>query len=231
MEPTVMRGYVFKQSAFYTNQLRYLVCDPYAGTLARYESESYYPSKPIETIPLKEILEVRVIPKEDLQWLADKNLFYFEVFHTGRLIYCTESRQVTECWVECIFKMVAMSLLSKEKVRKVTGSKKVIKTTLREILSDSSWKGESVLEKSRGQSVFGSLLQRNSESMEKSSTVESPPTRKLKVFEHDRMDSLDIGSRTRERTGTSPIFEKSEDKLESTCSTETRVESRLVAPT
>lgn len=36
LQPYVMRGEVFKQTVFYTNQLRYLVCDPFEGTLARY---------------------------------------------------------------------------------------------------------------------------------------------------------------------------------------------------
>jgi hypothetical protein len=47
VEPFIIQGHVYKQTMFYTNQLRYLVCDPFTGKLSRYELEKDYPKKPI----------------------------------------------------------------------------------------------------------------------------------------------------------------------------------------
>lgn len=72
-----MIGNIYKQAVIYGLDPKFLVCNPYEGTLIYYDDEDDYPRKPSEVIPLVSIINVRIVPKREYQWLMKKSYYYF----------------------------------------------------------------------------------------------------------------------------------------------------------
>ena len=70
---TIFRGNILKAKRPFMNlKDRYLVIDPFQGSVIRYESFSDYPKKPKEITPLNKVKGVKVVAEEDKSWHMKK---------------------------------------------------------------------------------------------------------------------------------------------------------------
>lgn len=100
-KPPIVKGYIYKCGGLFFNlRRRYLVINPDEGTLIRYKEEKDYPLKPMEIIPLKDIMDLKRIKKE---WFLQDNYSYFEFFYDSRYIFGCESQENAENWVRYIY--------------------------------------------------------------------------------------------------------------------------------
>jgi hypothetical protein len=58
---------------------RYLLIDPFQGSMIRYESESDFPRKPKEITPLNSLKNLKILTEEEKSWHMKKELFYFQI--------------------------------------------------------------------------------------------------------------------------------------------------------
>ncbi|KRX00795.1 Protein kinase-like domain [Pseudocohnilembus persalinus] len=74
--PPIVKGMAYKHGNWtLTLRKRFFVLNPDQGTLVRYKEKKYYPMKPMEVIPLKDIQNVQHI---DRSWYMKGNIHYFE---------------------------------------------------------------------------------------------------------------------------------------------------------
>lgn len=76
-----------------------MVCDPYQGTLVKYEKKEDYPKKPKEVIPLLEITNVQM-KREDKK---KKGHSYIEIHKPDKIVLATKSYNCAVRWVQVIF--------------------------------------------------------------------------------------------------------------------------------
>ncbi len=58
---------------------RFLVVDPFQGSIFRYESEDDYPKKPIEITSLSTVVNAKLVEDSDKSWHMRRDLVYFEL--------------------------------------------------------------------------------------------------------------------------------------------------------
>lgn len=74
-EVAILRGVLSKAKAVFLSLTeRYVVLDPYEGTIIRYDDEESCPKRPKEIIPLASIdySSIRMIPPKDKTWQMKK---------------------------------------------------------------------------------------------------------------------------------------------------------------
>lgn len=70
---TIVRGTILKAKRPFMNlKERYLLIDPFQGSMIRYECASDYPKKPKEITPLSNLKGMKVIEKEDMAFYMKK---------------------------------------------------------------------------------------------------------------------------------------------------------------
>ena len=58
---------------------RYLLVDPFQGSLIRYEIKTDYPKKPKEITPLYSLNDIHILEEEEKSWHMKKELTYFVI--------------------------------------------------------------------------------------------------------------------------------------------------------
>ena len=77
---TIFRGNILKaKRPFMSLKERYLVIDPFQGSVIRYENFSDYPKKPKEITPLNKVKGIKVVREEEKSWHMKKELSYFVI--------------------------------------------------------------------------------------------------------------------------------------------------------
>jgi hypothetical protein len=77
---TIVRGVVMKAKRPFMNlKERYILIDPFQGSMIRYESANDFPKKPKEITPLSNLNGLKIIEKEDMAFYMKKELFYFTI--------------------------------------------------------------------------------------------------------------------------------------------------------
>ncbi|EGR29479.1 protein kinase domain protein [Ichthyophthirius multifiliis] len=100
-KPPIVKGNIHKIGTFLVNiKKRYLVINPDEGTLIRYKSQQNYPLKPIEVIPLKDIVHIQMITKS---WFMPNNFSYFEFNYPNRQVYGCKFQQAAKKWAEYLY--------------------------------------------------------------------------------------------------------------------------------
>lgn len=107
-KPELIKGTVFKTGMFFRNlNTRYLELNTNERALIRYESKKDHPTKPIEIIPLRDIVSVKEC--QDRMFLQN-GFYYFEVNYESRNIFATKSRETTTRWVQATNEAVDYAL-------------------------------------------------------------------------------------------------------------------------
>lgn len=77
---TIVRGVIMKAKRPFMNlKERYLLIDPFQGSMIRYENAHDFPKKPKEITPLNSLNGLKIIEKEDMAFYMKKELFYFTI--------------------------------------------------------------------------------------------------------------------------------------------------------
>lgn len=123
-KPDAIRGTVFKTGMFFRNlNTRYLELNTNERCLIRYESKEGYPNKPIEIIPLRDVVSV----KENSERLFFQHgFYYFEVNYDSRNIFATKSQNLTTKWVQSINEAVDYALKYESTIKDMTLDEKAM---------------------------------------------------------------------------------------------------------
>ena len=77
---TIVRGLILKAKRPFMNlKERYLLIDPFQGSMIRYESLEDYPKKPKEITPLNSLSGLKIVEKEDMSFYMKKEMIYFSI--------------------------------------------------------------------------------------------------------------------------------------------------------
>ena len=100
---TISRGIIMKaKRPFMSLKERYLVVDPFQGSLIRYESKADFPKKPKEITPLSKLKGIHIIADHDRSWHMKKELVYFTIEEPNKEIYACKYRHTAQKWVGSI---------------------------------------------------------------------------------------------------------------------------------
>ena len=100
---TVFRGVILKaKRPFMTLKERYLVVDPFQGSLIRYEAKADFPKKPKEITPLSKLRSIHIIADGDRSWHMKKELVYFTIEEPNKEIYACKHRHTAQKWANSI---------------------------------------------------------------------------------------------------------------------------------
>lgn len=85
---TIVRGEILKaKRPFMTLKERYILIDPFQGSLIRYENSGDFPKKPKEITPLSSLDGMKMIDKDDMSFYMKKDMFYFIIEEPNRELY------------------------------------------------------------------------------------------------------------------------------------------------
>lgn len=85
---TIVRGAIMKaKRPFMGLKERYILIDPFQGSLIRYENYGDYPKKPKEITPLSSLAGMKMIEKDDMSFYMKKEMYYFIIEEPNKELY------------------------------------------------------------------------------------------------------------------------------------------------
>lgn len=97
---TIFRGKILKAKRPFMNlKERYLLVDPFQGSMIRYETAEDYPKKAKEITPLSLVKGIKIIAEEEKSWHMKKELVYFIIEEPNKEIYACKYRHIAQKWV------------------------------------------------------------------------------------------------------------------------------------
>lgn len=119
-KPPGMRGSVYKTGNFFRNlKERYIVVNTTQRSLIRYKKPSDVPNKPVEIIPLKDIVSVTTVSNK---LFLQHGFYYFQINYGSNNVLATKSRQSTNAWVDGLKKCIDYSKRYDKQIRVNPGS-------------------------------------------------------------------------------------------------------------
>ena len=101
--PNILHGTVEKMSSYFvTYNERFIEFDPKTGYYRRFECKTDYPNRPIEVVPLTDIVDCKSLDS----WYCSDGYFYFEIQYKTRQIFRCHSEEARRKWIEGIYKVV-----------------------------------------------------------------------------------------------------------------------------
>jgi serum/glucocorticoid-regulated kinase 2 len=97
---TLVRGVIMKAKRPFMNlKERYLLIDPFQGSMIRYENVSDFPKKPKEITPLNNLNGLKIISDENKAFYMKKELFYFTIEEPNKEIYACKYKETAQKWL------------------------------------------------------------------------------------------------------------------------------------
>ena len=97
-KPPGLRGTVYKTGNFFRNlKQRYIVVNTTQRSLIRYKCKADVPNKPVEIIPLKDIVSVTTVSNK---LFLQHGFYYFQINYGSNNVLASKSKQMTTEWVE-----------------------------------------------------------------------------------------------------------------------------------
>ena len=122
VKPDTVKGTVFKTGNFFRNlKPRYLELNTNERSLIRYECKQDSPHKPIEIIPLRDVLSVKEVT--DKMFLAP-GFHYFEISFGSKIYLATKTKNLSQSWIHYINEAVEYSLRYENLLLKATSDDK-----------------------------------------------------------------------------------------------------------
>jgi hypothetical protein len=80
---------------------RYMVLDPYQGSIVFYNKEEDYPKHPKETIPLEEVKldSIQLLLGDKRSWQMKKDYNYFELMCPKQLMLACKHIEIAVRWI------------------------------------------------------------------------------------------------------------------------------------
>jgi len=112
----LVRGWVYKKSNYLRNfDRRYLVLNPWRGTLITYKKEKHYPNKPRMILPLVDYQNVR---KKKAGAFFDKKLFYVQFeLKDKKMVFGCHDESVVDQWISYIKKAAEYTIVTEKRIK------------------------------------------------------------------------------------------------------------------
>lgn len=98
----ILKGKVYKSKTVFMHlSERYMVLDPYQGSIVFYAKEEDYPKRPKETIPLEELKlnSIELIVGDKRSWQMKKDYNYFALHCPKEMILACKHIEIAVRWV------------------------------------------------------------------------------------------------------------------------------------
>ena len=121
-KPNSYKGCVYKTGKFFRNlKARYLELNMNQRSLIRYESRDDCPHKPIEIIPLRDIVGIE---ESGNKMFLQNGYHYFEIDCGQKILLATKTEEMTETWVKAIKKGIDFTIKYEEALKDLIFEKK-----------------------------------------------------------------------------------------------------------